>query len=124
MSFNNALICSLIQFPDALRPAFPRLKERLDDPDTGKQVQEGNWGKPEQTPHRRVCCGICLYLLLYIIYHTLCHKSLPALVLGVLASFVTSKTIHQLARRHELLYLLESRWQQQGRSPHVDLPIQ
>lgn len=24
-----------LKFPDALRPAFPRLKDRLDDPDTG-----------------------------------------------------------------------------------------
>ena len=29
------LVC-FTQFPDALRPAFPRLKDRLDDPDTGK----------------------------------------------------------------------------------------
>lgn len=24
-----------LQFPEALRPAFPRLKEKLEDPDTG-----------------------------------------------------------------------------------------
>ena len=27
-----------LKFPDALRPAFPRLKERLDDPDIGMFV--------------------------------------------------------------------------------------
>ena len=26
-----------------------------------------NWGEPERAPHRRVCCGICLYYI-YIIY--------------------------------------------------------
>ena len=50
-----------------------------------------NWGKPERAPHRRVCCGISLY----IIYHMSCRKSLPALILRVLVSFVNSKTIHQ-----------------------------
>lgn len=25
-----------LKFPDALRPAFPRLKEKLEDPDPGK----------------------------------------------------------------------------------------
>ncbi len=25
-----------LKFPEALRPAFPRLKEKLDDPDPGK----------------------------------------------------------------------------------------
>ena len=36
------LVC-FTQFPDALRPAFPRLKDRLDDPDTGKlaNIMEG-----------------------------------------------------------------------------------
>ena len=33
---NPCLIVHFSQFPDALRPAFPRLKDRLDDPDTGK----------------------------------------------------------------------------------------
>ena len=27
-----------VKFPDALRPAFPRLKERLEDPDPGKKT--------------------------------------------------------------------------------------
>jgi AP-3 complex subunit delta-1 len=26
-----------VKFPDALRPAFPRLKERLEDPDPGEE---------------------------------------------------------------------------------------
>ena len=25
-----------------------------------------NWGEPEQAPHRRVCCGISLYIYMYI----------------------------------------------------------
>ena len=33
---NPCLFVCFSQFPDALRPAFPRLKDRLDDPDTGK----------------------------------------------------------------------------------------
>jgi len=56
---------------------------------------EFNWGEPERDPHRRVCCGICLCY----IYRTSCRKSLPALVLRVSASFVNSKTIHQLTQR-------------------------
>ena len=39
-----------------------------------------NWGKPERAPHRRVGCGISLYIL-YIIYRTSCRKSLAALIL-------------------------------------------
>lgn len=27
-----------LQFPEALRPAFPRLKEKLEDPDPGKDM--------------------------------------------------------------------------------------
>ena len=27
-----------VKFPDALRPAFPRLKERLEDPDPGEEI--------------------------------------------------------------------------------------
>jgi len=34
----------------------------------------------------------------HIIYHTSCRKSLPALILRVLASFSNSKTIHQHAQ--------------------------
>ena len=36
-----------------------------------------------------------LSLYIYIMYRTSCRKSLPALILRVLASFVNSKTIHQ-----------------------------
>jgi len=39
---------------------------------------------------------ICLYILLLSISRTSCRKSLPALILRVLASFVNSKTIYQL----------------------------
>lgn len=27
-----------LKFPEALRPAFPRLKEKLEDPDPGKHM--------------------------------------------------------------------------------------
>jgi len=55
------------------------------------------WGEPERAPHRRVCCGISLSLSLSIyISRTSCRKSLPALILRVLASFVNSKTVDQL----------------------------
>lgn len=30
-----------LQFPEALRPAFPRLKEKLEDPDPGKLATVG-----------------------------------------------------------------------------------
>jgi AP-3 complex subunit delta-1 len=29
-----------LRFPEALRPAFPRLKEKLEDPDSGEFVAE------------------------------------------------------------------------------------
>jgi AP-3 complex subunit delta-1 len=29
-----------LRYPEALRPAFPRLKEKLEDPDPGVQVTE------------------------------------------------------------------------------------
>ena len=32
----------LLKFPDALRPAFPRIKEKLDDPDPGVQCASVN----------------------------------------------------------------------------------
>ena len=32
----------LLKFPDALRPAFPRIKEKLDDPDPGVQCAAVN----------------------------------------------------------------------------------
>ena len=38
---------------------------------------------------------ICVYIYAYI-YHTSCHKSLPALILHVLASFINSKTVQKL----------------------------
>ena len=64
------------------------------------------WGEPERAPHRWVCCGICLYI--HIIYRTSCHKSLPALVLRVLVSFVISKLFTNYSmRRHEPPYLLD-----------------
>lgn len=28
-----------LKFPDALKPAFPRLKEKLEDPDPGKNIE-------------------------------------------------------------------------------------
>ena len=28
-----------LKFPEALRPAFPRLKEKLEDPDPGKKLK-------------------------------------------------------------------------------------
>jgi hypothetical protein len=31
-----------LKYPDALRPAFPRLKEKLEDPDPGVQSAAGN----------------------------------------------------------------------------------
>jgi len=34
-----------------------------------------NWGKPERAPHRRLCCGICLYYI-YIIRHAVSHFQL------------------------------------------------
>lgn len=33
-----------LKFPDALRPAFPRLKDRLDDPDTGTVISHDTQG--------------------------------------------------------------------------------
>ena len=50
---------------------------------------------------------------IYIIYIscTLCRKSLPALILRVLASFVISKTIHKLlvlSEKTPTVYLLDS----------------
>ena len=53
-----------------------------------------------------------------------CRKSLPALIyLRVLASFVNSKTIHQLLRK-KTRTAVPPQWQQQGRRPLVELPIQ
>ena len=57
--------------------------------------QQHDWGEPERAPHRRVCCGICVYIYIYM-SRTSCRKSLPALILRDLASFVNSKTIYQL----------------------------
>ena len=54
---------------------------------------------------------------------TSCRKSLPALVLRVLASLVISKTIHQRLNE-KTRTAVPPRWQQQGRRPLVDLPIQ
>ena len=37
-----AMYCIFMKFPDALRPAFPRLKEKLDDDDPGVQCAAVN----------------------------------------------------------------------------------
>ena len=34
-----------LRYPEALRPAFPRLKEKLEDPDPGVQVKNNISGK-------------------------------------------------------------------------------
>ena len=39
---NTIPIKVLLKFPDALRPAFPRIKEKLDDPDPGVQCAAVN----------------------------------------------------------------------------------
>jgi len=36
--FGNFHFCGLFQFPEALRPAFPRLKEKLEDSEPGKNL--------------------------------------------------------------------------------------
>lgn len=36
------MYCVFLKFPDALRPAFPRLKEKLEDPDPGVQAAAVN----------------------------------------------------------------------------------
>jgi len=57
-----------------------------------------------------VCLSVCLPVMdrLDIIYITSCCKSLPALILHVLASFVNSKTIHKLlSKKKRTIYLLD-----------------
>ena len=42
-----------MRYPDALRPAFPRLKEKLEDPDPGVQV--GNQIKKQNYSILKIC---------------------------------------------------------------------
>ena len=32
-----------LKYPESLRPAFPRLKEKLEDPDPGNREQRARW---------------------------------------------------------------------------------
>ena len=58
------------------------------------------WGEPERAPHRRVGCGICLYIYIIYIYiyisRTSCRKSPTALILHAFLRHFNSKTIHKL----------------------------
>ena len=35
-----------------------------------------NWGEPERAPHRRVCCGIFLYYILFLVRRAISHLQL------------------------------------------------
>lgn len=49
-----------LKFPDALRPAFPRLKEKLEDPDSGKKLRiRGPFLKGLVTPNFALCILRC-----------------------------------------------------------------
>ena len=43
-----------LAFPDSLRPAFPRLKDKLEDPDIGECI------------HPTVVCALCLILRFFL----------------------------------------------------------
>jgi len=76
--------------------------------------------------------NLSIYIIYYIYYCMLCRKSLTALILRILASFINSKTIHKLLVLREKTpnYSQTTRTeredtnQQQGRRPLVDLSIQ
>ena len=65
----------------------------------------GYWDEPERAPHRRVCCGISLYYILFLVRRAVNHFRL--LFCAFLRHSLNSKTIHKLlvlnsARRHQL----------------------
>ena len=64
-----------------------------------------------------------LFVRTFIVLVLIMSKSLPALILQVLVSFVNSKTIHKLLSEKTQI-AVPPRMQQQGRRPLVDLPIQ
>jgi len=86
-----------------------------------------NWGEPERAPHRRVCCGISLYIYMYIyMYIYLVRRAVSHFRL-LFCEFLRHSLIQKLlinysSRRHELLYLLDGN--SNDRRPLVDLPIQ
>jgi len=74
---------------------------------------------PERAPHRRVCCGVSLYI--YLVRRAVSHFRL------LFCEFLRHSLIQKLlinysSRRHELLYLLDGN--SNDRRPLVDLPIQ
>ena len=40
-----------LKYPESLRPAFPRLKEKLEDPDPGNREQRTESGCPGERMH-------------------------------------------------------------------------
>lgn len=65
-----------LQFPEALRPAFPRLKEKLEDPDPGmlSQIQSVNYltrVQPDQNKlnnHMYIVGKMCKDKFLFLFY--------------------------------------------------------
>jgi len=79
-------------------------------------------------PYTSEWCGKKLdvsFVRTFIVCVLIMSKSLPALILQVLVSFVDSKTIHKLKLLSEKTQTaVPPRLQQQGWRPLVDLPIQ
>ena len=79
-------------------------------------------------PHTSEWCGKkirCIVRTYVLVLVLITSKSLPALILQVIVSFVNPKTIHKLKLLSEKTQIaVPPRMQQQGRRPLVDLPIQ
>jgi len=65
--------------------------------------------------------SVYIIIYIYIVCRAASHFRAP--ILRVLASFINSKTIHQLLSE-KTRTAVPPRWQQQGQRPLADLPIQ
>ena len=70
-----------------------------------------------------ICLCVCIDRTYVLVLVLITLKSLPTLILCVLASFINSKTVHKLISGEET-NCLPHWWQQQGGRPLVELLIQ
>lgn len=64
-----------LQFPEALRPAFPRLKEKLEDPDQGKK----KFTLMSPTSVFGTACVIVMDILRPLLFNMACQTNLSKL---------------------------------------------
>ena len=71
------------------------------DPGYYRDLQGSYWGERERAPHRRVCCGICLYYRIYLVRRAVSHFRL------LFGEFLRHSLIQNLFTNGQLLKAVE-----------------